>query len=448
MLSPDQARDTTTSLVERARAAGADAADAIYVGGRSQSVSVRMGALEDVGASEGEEIGLRVFRGTRSASVASSALAPDALATLVDRALAMAAEAPEDPFAGLAPADRLLREAPTDLAIYDPTEVDPAALKARALEAEDAALAVPRVTNSSGASASVSNSILALATSAGFAAATQGSGHSTSASVVAGDAGALQRDYDYDSTRFLADLEAAAAIGHRAGTRAAARLDPVKLESGRMAVLFDPRVATSLLGHFAGAITGSGIARKASFLMDKLGQRIFAPGVTLRDDPHRARGLRSRSFDGEGLPTSPRNLIDDGILISWLADSAAARQLGIDPTGHAVRGTSGAPGAGPSNLYLEPGQRTPAQLLAAYPRAILVTELIGMGVNAITGDYSRGAAGFLIEHGEIVGPVSEITIAANLLDMFATLEPGDDLTLRRGIDSPTILIPEMMVAAG
>jgi PmbA protein len=447
MLTPTQARDTAAALVEQARKAGADAADAIYVGGRSQSVSVRMGALEDVGASEGEEIGLRVFRGTRSASVASSALAPETLAALVDRALAMAAEAPEDPFAGLAPADRLLSEPLADLAIFDPTDVDPAALKVRALEAETAALAVPRVTNSSGASASVSHSILALATSAGFAAATQGSGHSTSASVVAGDAGALQRDYDYDSTRFLADLEGAAAIGHRAGTRAAARLGPVKLESGRMAVLFDPRVATSLLGHFAGAITGSGIARKASFLMGKMGERIFAPGITIRDDPHRARGLRSRNFDGEGLPTSPHDLIEDGILTSWLADSAAARQLGIDPTGHAVRGTSGAPGAGPSNLYLEPGERSPAQLLAAYPRAILVTELIGMGVNGITGDYSRGAAGFLVENGEIVGPVSEITIAANLLDMFATLEPGNDLTLRRGIDSPTILIPEMMVAA-
>ncbi len=448
MLTPTQARDTAAALVEQARKAGADAADAIYVGGRSQSVSVRMGALEDIGASEGEEIGLRVFHGTRSASVASSALSPDALAALVDRALAMAAEAPEDPFAGLAPGDRLLSEPPADLAIFDPTDVDPAALKARALEAEEAALAVPRVTNSSGASASVSHSILALATSAGFVAATQGSGHSTSASVIAGDAGALQRDYDYDSTRFLADLEEAAAIGHRAGTRAAARLDPVKLESGRMAVLFDPRVATSLLGHFAGAITGASIARKASFLMEKLGTRIFAPGITIRDDPHRARGLRSRSFDGEGLPTSARNLIDDGVLTTWLADSAAARQLGIDPTGHAVRGTSGAPGAGPSNLYLEAGKRSPAQLLAAHPRAILVTELIGMGVNGVTGDYSRGAAGFLIDHGEIVGPVSEITIAANLLDMFASLEPGTDLTLHRGIDSPTILIPEMMVAAG
>ncbi|MEO5640985.1 MAG: TldD/PmbA family protein [Sphingomicrobium sp.] len=448
MLTPTQARDAVQSLVDQARKAGADAADAVYVGSSSQSVQVRMAALEDVSSSEGEEIGLRVFRGRRSASVASSALAPDALAALVERVLAMAAEAPADEHAGLAPADRLLREAPADLDIFDSAEVDPAALKARALEAEAAALAVPRVTNSSGAGASASSSVMALATSAGFAAAARGSGHSVSASVVAGAAGALQRDYDYDSVRFLADLEDPAAIGHRAGTRAAARLDPVKLTSGRMPVLFDPRVATSLLGHLVGAISGASVARKASFLMERLGTRIFAPGITLRDDPHRPRGLRSRAFDGEGLATSPRDLIDDGVLTSWLADSAAARQLGIAPTGHAVRGTSGAPGAGPSNLYLEAGSRSPDEMKSAFPRAILITELIGMGVNGVTGDYSRGAAGFLIEGGEIVGPVAEITIASNLLEMFASLEPGNDLTLRRGIDSPTILIPEMMVAAG
>lgn len=447
MLTPDAARETAQSLVERARKTGADAADAVYVGGSSRSVQVRMGALEDVSSSEGEEIGLRVFVGSRSASVASSALTDAALTALVERALAMAGEAPEDAWAGLADAGLLLNEAPADFDTFDPTPVDPAELKTRALEAEAAALAVPRVSNSSGSGASASESIMALATSGGFAGASRSSGHGVSASVVAGDAGALQRDYDYDSARFLADLEGAATIGRRAGERAAARLDPVKLVSGRRAVLFDPRVATSLLGHFAGAITGSSIARKASFLQDKLGQRIFAPGITIRDDPHRRRGLRSRAFDGEGLPTSARNLIDDGVLTTWLADSAAARQLGIGPTGHAVRGTSGAPGAGPGNLHLEAGVRSREDLLAAYPRAILVTELIGMGVNGLTGDYSRGAAGFLIEHGEIVGPVSEITIAANLIEMFATLEPASDLTLRRGIDSPTILIPEMMVAA-
>jgi len=407
MLNPTKARDTAAALVERAVKAGATAADAVYIGDRSDSVQVRMGALEGVSSSEGEEIGLRVFLGQRSASVASSALTSDALAALVERAIAMAGEAPEDQFAGLAPADLLLRGDPADLDSFDPAEVDPAALKARALEAEAAALAVPRITNSGGASASASASTIALATSAGFAAASRSSGHGVSASVVAGEAGALQRDYDYDSARILADLENPAEIGRRAGVRAAARLDPVKLASGRMAVLFDPRVATSLLGHFAGAISAASIARKASFLMEKLGQRIFPPGITIRDDPHRPRGLRSRAFDGEGLPTIARNLIDDGVLTTWLAESASAR----------------------------------------HARAVLITELIGMGVNGVTGDYSRGAAGFLVEHGEIVGPVAEITIASNLLDMFASLEPGNDLTLRRGIDSPTVLIPEMMVAA-
>ena len=448
MLTPDAARDTAAALVDRARKAGADAADAVYIADRSQSVKVRMGALEDVSSSEGEEIGLRVFVGHRSASVASSALDSDTLGALVDRVLAMAGQAPEDPYAGLAPAEMLQSGEAANFDLHDPVEVSPAELKERALAAESAALSVPRVSNSGGGSASASESVMAIATSHGFAAARQGSGHGVSASVIAGEAGALERDYEYDSVRFLSDLRDPAEVGAEAGRRAAARLDPVKCGSGKIAVLFDPRVATSLLGHFAGAITGSSIARKASFLQDRLGQRIFARGITIRDDPHRLRGMRSRAFDSEGLPTAASDLIADGVLTGWLADSASARQLGIAPTGHAIRGTSGAPGAGPSNLYLAAGTRSREELLAAYPRAILVTELIGSGVNGVTGDYSRGAAGFLIERGEVVGPMAEITIAANLIDMFATLEPASDLDLRHGIDSPTILIPEMTVAAG
>ena len=447
MLSADQARDTASALVERAIRAGATTADAVYIGDRSQSVQVRMGALEGVSSAEGEEIGLRLFVGKRSASVASSTLADDALDALVERALAMAREAPEDPFAGLAPAEMLLSEAPADFDLTDPCVVDPALLKERALAAEAAALAVPRVSNSGGGSASASLSVMALATSSGFAGARSGSGHGISVTVVAGDGPTMQRDYDYDSSRYLDDLEDPATVGRRAGERAVARLGPVKLKSGPIAVLFDPRVATSLLSHFTAAITGSTIARKASFLQDRLGQRLFAPGITIRDDPHRRRGLRSRAFDSEGLPTVPCDLIADGVLTGWIADSAAARQLGIAPTGHAIRATSGAPGAGPSNLFLAAGSRSRQQLLAAHSRAILVTELIGMGVNGVTGDYSRGAAGLLIERGEIVGPVDQLTIASTLPEMFATLEPADDLDLRFGIDSPTILIPQMMVAA-
>jgi PmbA protein len=448
MLTPDQARDIAVRLVEQARAAGATAADAMLMADRSSSVSVRLGELEDVSRSEGQEIGLRVFDGQRSATISSSDLSSEALATLVERALAMAREAPEDPFAGLAPAELLLRDEPPELDTFDGEEPEPAALRARALAAEEAARAVPGVANSNGASASASASTVALATSGGFAGAYRASGFSNSASVVAGEGGAMQRDYAYHSARHLSDLEEAEAIGRRAGERAAARVGPVKPEPGRYPIIFDPRVATSLLGHLVGAITGSGIARGTSFLLGKLGERVFAPGVTVRDDPHRPRGLRSRPFDGEGLPARPLDLIGDGVLQTWLAESAAARQLGIAPTGHAVRGVGGAPGAGPSNLSLQPGQRSREELLAAFPRAILVTELIGQGVNGVTGDYSRGAAGFLVEGGEVGRPVAEITIASNLIEMFRTLEPGSDLHYRRGVDAPTVLVPEMTVAAG
>jgi PmbA protein len=212
-------------------------------------------------------------------------------------------------------------------------------------------------------------------------------------------------------------------------------------------VLFDPRVSSTLLGHFAGAISGSSITRRMSFLQDRLGQAIFANGVTIVDDPLRLRGLRSRPFDGEGVRVSRRELVAAGVLDSWIAESASARQLGIAPTGHAARGVGGAPSASPSNLFMAAGSRTREELLAAFPEAVLIVELIGQGVNAVTGDYSRGAVGFMVRGGEIVEPVAEITIASNLIDMFATLEPASDLELRRGIDAPTILVPEMTVAA-
>jgi PmbA protein len=257
----------------------------------------------------------------------------------------------------------------------------------------------------------------------------------------------MQRDYGWHSARHLSDLEQPEDIGRRAGERAAARLNPVRVKAGPMPILFDARVATTLLGHFIGAISGGAITRQSSFLLDALGTQVFARGVTIHDDPSRPRGLRSRSFDGEGLPVAASDLVADGVLTGWLADSAAARQLGIAPTGHAVRGVSGSPGAGPSNLVMQPGERSREAMIAGIRNAILVTELIGQGVNGVTGDYSRGAAGFLIVNGEIGPAVSEITIASNLKTMFAELEPASDLTLRRGIDSPTLLVPQMMVAS-
>jgi PmbA protein len=447
MLDPASARDKVTALVDQARRKGADAADAAYVGDRSTSVGVRLGALEDVSRAEGEEIGLRLFLGSKSAGVASSDLSVDALSALVDRALAMAAEAPEDQYAGLAPEDMLFHGPAADLDLDDGGDPDPGELRARALAAEDAARAVEGVTNSNGGSASASASTFAIATSHGFSGATRATGYSCSASVVAGTGSDMQRDYGWHSARHFSDLESAEDIGCRAGTRAAARVGPARIAGGKMPILFDPRVATSLLGHFVAGINGAAIARQSSFLLDALGTQLFARGVTIHDDPLRRRGLRSRAFDGEGLGVEALDLVADGILVTWLADSASARQLGIAPTRHAVRGVSGAPGAGPSNLVLGAGPRSREEMIAGISHGILVTELIGQGVNGVTGDYSRGAAGFLISNGEIAAPVSEITIASNLKTMFATLEPASDLRLRRGIDSPTLLVPEMTVAS-
>ena len=447
MLPIEQARAIAESLVEQARAAGADTADAIYAASESQSVQVRLGELEHVDRSEGEEVGLRAFIGQRSATVSSSDFSPEALRELVTRVIAMAREAPEDPFAGLAPPELLERGTPPDIQSEDSQGADPEAMRSRALEAERAALGVPQITNSSGASAGSSASTVALATSTGFSGAYRATGHSVSASVIAGEGATMQRDSAWHGTRHLEDLDPAEQVGRLSGERAVARLNPGKPKPGRYPVLFDPRVAGSLITHFAGAITGAAVARKSSFLQDKLGERVFPAGVTITDDPLRVRGLRSRPFDGEGLPVARLDLVADGVLRTWTAESASARQLGIQPTGHAVRGTSGAPGAGPTNLFLAPGKRSRAELLAAFPEALLVIELIGQGVNPVTGDYSRGAVGFMVRNGEIAEPVAEITIASNLIDMFATLEPGSDLEFRRGIDSPTILIPEMTVAA-
>ena len=447
MLSPDAARDRASSLVSLARTKGADAADAAYVGERSQGVSVRLGNLEDVHRSEGEEIGLRVFVGQRNATISSSDLSKEALETLVDRGLAMAAEAPEDQYAGLAPEELLFRGTAVDLDIDDGGDPDPAELKARALAAEDVARSVEGITNSNGASASASASIFAVATSTGFSGATRATGYSNSASVVGGEGSTMQRDYAWHSARHLSDLEAPEDIGRRAAERAVARLNPVSIKPGKMPVLFDPRVATTLLGHFVAAISGSAIARQASFLLDALDTQVFAKGITIHDDPFRKRGLRSRAFDGEGLPVRAMEIVSDGTLTTWLADSAAARQLGIQPTGHAVRGVSGSPGAGPANLHIAAGNRSREEMIASIKQGILVTELIGHGVNGVTGDYSRGAAGFLISDGGIGPAVAEITVASNLKDMFATLEPASDLRFRRGIDSPTLLVPEMTVAS-
>lgn len=446
MLTPEQAQERAADLVRRASRAGADAADAVALTNVSLSVELRLGALEGVDRSENQEIGLRAFVGRRSATASTSDLSSSALDALVERVVAMARAAPEDRFAGLAPENLLARGPLPVLDIDDGAATSPESLREAALAAEDAARAVPGVTNSEGASASAARAVMALATSHGFAGATAGSSHSVSAAVLAGETGAQERDYAYSSVRHLSDREDPVTVGKRAGTRAVARVGPLRLKSGPMPVVFDPRAGSSLVGHLVGAITGASIARRTSFLLDALGTRVFDSGVSIIDDPHRVRGLRSRAFDAEGLPTAPRALIDKGVLTGWIADSAAARQLGIAPTGHASRGVSGAPGAGTSNVHMAPGSVTPEALMADIADGFYVTELIGMGVNSLTGDYSRGAAGFRIVDGAIAGPVSEVTIAGNLQDMFRALVPADDLEFRYAVNVPTVRIDGMTLA--
>lgn len=448
MLKPQEALDRAQNLVSQAIKAGADAADAVYVCDASTEVQVRLGALEDVARSEGEDIGLRVFVGQRSATISSSNMNPAILADLVTRAIDMAKEAPEDPYAGLAPAELVAKGALPDVDGDDGQDPDPATLRAAALECEDAARAVAGVTNSEGAGASAGRSIFALATSGGFAGVASSSGYGISASVLAGEGDAKERDYDWRSARHHADLDSAAAIGKRAGERTVRRVNPGSIKSGQMPVIFDPRVGSSLVGHLIGAISGSSIARKTSFLLDANGEQLFDSSVTIVDDPLRPRGLGSRAFDGEGLPTARRAIIDKGVLTGWLMESASARQLGLQPTGHASRGVSGAPGTSPANLHLEGGSVSPEELMADIKYGIYVHELAGQGVNPVTGDYSRGAAGFLIIDGQLAGPVSEFTVAGNLKDMYRAMVAANDLEFIRATNVPTLRVDGMMIAGG
>jgi PmbA protein len=433
-------------LIARARSAGADAADAVLVAGDSVDVEVRFGATEHLQRSESRDLGLRVFVGRRAAMVSSTALDPAGFADLAARAVAMARVVPEDPYGGLA--EQAAMPEAVDLDLVDAAEPEAAALLLRAKESEAAALAVAGVTNSEGASAGWGRMESVLVTSAGFAGRTVRTSHSISASVLAGTGTAMQRDYDYATAVHLADLDDAATIGHSAGARAVARLNPVRPKTARLPVVFDPRVAGSLVSHFSSAINGASVARGTSFLKDKLGARLFAAGIAIIDDPLRRRGLRSRAFDGEGVPTRRLDLVADGVLTTWLLDSRSARQLGLVTNGRAGRGTGGPPAPGPSNLWLAPGSLTPAALMADIREGLYVTELIGMGVNTVTGDYSRGAAGFMIRDGALAEPVAEITIAGTLPEMFAHLTPADDLRFRRGTDAPTIRVEGMTLAGG
>jgi PmbA protein len=436
--------DLLRDLLDVAKNAGAEAADAVLIAGTSLSVQRRLGRTEHLERSEGRDLGLRVFVGRRSAIVSSTTTAPSGFRLLAERAVAMAKVVPEDPYAGLEQAVPPDPASPLDLC--DHTEPDADGLLARAADAEEAALAVPGITNSEGAEAGWGRTEIALATSLGFAGAYLRSSHSVSATALAGSGTGMQRDYDYSTAVHLDDLEDAAAIGHRAAERALSRMNPRRPATARLPVVYDPRVSAGLLGHLMGAINGASVARGTSFLKDRLGQRIFPEGVFVHDDPRRVRGLRSRPFDGEGTPTAARAFIQDGVLASWLLDGRSARQLGMASTGHASRGTGGPPSPSATNLYLGAGTCTPAELMADIKLGLYVTELIGMGVNGVTGDYSRGAAGFMIRDGAIAEPVAEITIAGNLVEMFAHLTPANDLRFRRGTDAPTVRIESMTMA--
>ncbi len=446
MLSPQQAKERAQDLVERARRAGADGADAIYASNASEGLQIRLGQLEDVERSESEHISLRVFSGKRSASIGSSDLSPAALDELAERAISMARLAPEDAYAGLAPEELLCHGPWPELDMIDAAEPSPQALRAMAMEGEDAARAIAGVTNSDGASAHSGSGVFALATSHGFAGSYASTTHSLSVSVVAGESSAKQRDSAWRQAHHLEDLPAPSEIGTLAGTRAVGRLNPGRVKSGAMPVVFDPRVAGSLIGHLLGAMSGSAIARRSSYLLDHLDTQIFAPGTVIGEDPHRLRGLRSRPFDGEGLATRARNLVEDGRLTGWLLDTASARQLGLPPTGHAARSGGGSPSVSVGNVHLAAGPLSPRELMADIKDGIYVTELIGNGVNGVTGDYSRGASGLRIIDGEIAGPVAELTVAGNLLAMFAQLTPASDLEWHRAINVPTIRIDGMTVA--
>jgi PmbA protein len=439
------ARDTLEHLIAASLTAGADAADALFVESVSSSVSYRLGKLEDAERAEASDLGLRVFVGQKVAFVSSTDFSRDALAQLPQRAVAMARLAPEDKYAGLAPHEKLADRFPS-LDLEDANEPSAEALVALARDSEGAAMAVPGVTNSEGGGASFSRSAIALATSEGFYGSYAGTSHSIGVAVLAGEGTAMERDYDQASARHKSDLKAATEIGKSAGERAVRRLNPRKVKSQAVPIVYDPRVSGGLLGHFAGAISGASIARGVSFLKDMLGKEVFDPSVTIVDDPHRIRGLRSKPFDGEGVANGRRNLIDRGILSTWLLDCASAKQLGLSTTGHASRGTGGPPSPSSTNLYMEAGILSPEALIADIKEGFYVTELIGMGVNSVTGDYSRGAAGFWIQNGVIAFPASEITIAGNLKDMFRKITPANDLHFRYGTNAPTLRVEGMTVA--
>lgn len=444
---PERLERLTQSLLDAARRAGAGAADAIAVQGRSQSIDIRAGRLEQAERAEGVEIGLRVLIGGRQACVSASDISDATIARLAERAVAMAREAPEDPHAGLAEPGQLAKG--WDLAALqladDSAEPSAAALEADARAAEAAAMAVQGIVQVE-ASAGYSFRSVHLAASNGFAGAYSRSSRSTSAVAFTGEGTGMERDYAGEGRVFQADMPDATSIGALAAERTLARAGATRPRTGTYPVLFDERIAASLIGHILGAVNGAAIARGASWLRDALGQQVLPAGLSVIEDPLRPRVSASRPFDAEGLPTARRAIIDNGVLTGWTLDLATARRLGLTSTANAARGTSSPPAPSTSNIELTPGHATRADLIRDMGTGLLVTSLIGSTINPTTGDYSRGASGFWVEGGEVKFPVNECTIAGNLREMLLRIIPANDARAHLSTRVPSILIDGLTLA--
>ncbi len=435
-------------LLDLAARAGADQADVIAVDGTSISIDVRAGALEHAERSEGIDIGLRVIVGQKQACVSSSDTKPDTLAQMAERAIAMANEAPDDPYAGLASADQLATNRDNNsLELYDPTdEPDPATLQDDAARAEAAALASGGISQVQSASAGYSHRRIHLAASNGFDAGYARTDRGLSCVAIAGTGTGMERDYDYDSRTFQADLRSAEDIGRIAAERAVARLNARKPKTGTYPVLFDERIAGSLIGHLLQAVNGAAIARGASWLRDAMGEQVLPAGMDIFEEPHRKRATSSRLFDAEGLPTANRKIVADGTLQGWTLDLANARKLGMDSTSNAARGTSSPPSPSLSNIRLTQGTASQADLLSQMGTGLLVTSMIGSTINPNTGDYSRGASGFWVENGEITHAINECTVAGNLRDMLTRIIPANDARMHLSHIVPSLLVEGLTLA--
>ena len=438
---------TLDALLKAAKAAGAESADAVATHGRSLGIAVRDNALEDIESTEGRDIGLRVMIGQRQACVSSSDLSPASIQALAERAVAMARLAPEDPYCGLPDASLLSAAGGADaLDVWDDTVMDPVTLKSRAHELEAAALSVKGVSQAEGANASWTTSAFSYGTSHGFRDGWRASRHGISVSAIAEQDGAMERDYDYDSMRYFNALPDPSKIGIHAGQRAVARLGSRQIPSAALPILFDERIAGSLLGALLGAISGPAITRGVSFLKNDLGQAIFAPHIQVLEDPLLVRGDGSRPWDGEALAVKKRHIIQDGILQTWLLNMSSARQLEMDPTGHATRGLGSPPGVSATNTWIAEGPKTPEQLMVDIGEGFLISEMFGPSLNSNTGDYSVGVSGFKIENGARSYPVSEVTIAGNLKEMFKTMIPASDLKMDGAANAPTLLCEGLTLA--